>query len=150
MTIKIHNWENNLLNLMISRDSVPFEWGMHDCMTVSSDAVEAMTCMDPMKWARGKYKTKQEAIDIVTNHFGLSFIDTFSQIFNDLGFKETDSVGLGDISFIKTENLDPEASELFGGVTLATCFDPVGNMIVPGRDGLLLILKYELVKSWKL
>lgn len=117
-------------------------------MTMACDSVKAMSGIDPLSWARGKYKTKHEAIDIVTKRFGWSFIDTFSQIFENRGFNEVDSVGLGDIAFIKTENLDPEASELFGGVTMATCFDPEGGVLCPGKDGLLLVLQYELVKSW--
>lgn len=149
-TQKINGWEDKLLHLIVSKDGNPFEWGKQDCMTLACDAIQAMTLMDPMRWARGKYKTKYEAIDIVTKRFGDSFIDTFSQIFDHRGFNETDSVGMGDIAFIKTENIDPEASTLFGGVTLATSFSPDGNMIVPGRNGLLLIQEYELVKSWTL
>lgn len=150
MTRKLNGWEDKLLQLMISKDDIPFEWGKQDCMTLACDSIEAMTGIDVLRWARGEYKTKQQAIDTVIGHFGWSFKDTFSQIFKDLGFEETDSVGVGDIAFIKTDNLDPEAAELFGGVTLATCFAPGGNMICPGKDGLLLILKYEMVIAWRL
>lgn len=153
-SFKIEGWEKKLATMLWSKRDQPFKWGEHDCMTLACDSIKTMTGFDPMAgWARGKYSTKHEAIDIVRGHFGLCFIDTFSELFYCLGFQVVTEVGRGDIAFVKVKNLDEEASELFGGVTLATVFaDKKGKtgFICPGKAGLVVLKEFELRRAWKL
>jgi hypothetical protein len=148
---KIKGWEKYLSANLYLKGMVPFKWGVNDCITSACDSIKAMTGVDPMaNWLRGRYSSKYEAIDLVRNHFGLSFLDTFASVFEVMGFEPTDKLKKGDIAFIRIDNIDPEAAEMFGGVTLATIFNDVGHVVCPGKDGLVVIEKFDLVKAWTL
>lgn len=150
-TQKIKEWERYLAASFYMKSMMPFEWGVNDCMTMACDSIKAMTGVDPMaNWLRGQYSTKHEAIDLVRNHFGLSFLDTFASVFEVMGFEPTDKLERGDIAFIRVENIDPEAAEMFGGVTLATVFNDAGHVVCPGKDGLVVFEKFNLVRAWTL
>jgi hypothetical protein len=148
---KIKGWERYLAASLYLKSMMPFEWGVHDCMTMACDSIKAMTGMDPMaNWLRGKYSNKHEAIKSVRSHFGLSFIDTFEMVFETMGFEQSRKLEMGDIIFVRIDNLDPEASKLFGGVTLATVFNDKGHIVCPGKDGFVVLEKYNLVRGWTL
>jgi hypothetical protein len=149
-TQKIEGWEAELEEFFFSVIDKPFQWGVQDCMTLACDSIKAMTGVDVLAgWARGKYSTKHEAIDIVRGHFGLSFLDTFAALFEGLGFEETTTVEYGDIAFVRVKNMDPEASQLFGGVTLATGFKNPGSIVCPGKAGLVVLKEFGMVRAWK-
>jgi hypothetical protein len=148
---KIKGWKKYLAANLYLKGMAPFQWGVNDCMTLACDAIKAMTGMDPMaNWLRGHYSNKHEAIALVRGHFGLSFIDTFEMVFETMGFEQSRKLEMGDILFVRVENLDPEAAALFEGVTLATVFNDVGHVVCPGRDGLVVLEKYNLVRGWTL
>ncbi len=150
-SFKIKVCKKYLAAILYLKSMVPFQWGVNDCMTLACDSIKAMTGMDPMaNWLRGRYSNKYQAIDLVRGHFGMSFLDTFSSIFDVMGFQPSNSLKMGDIAFIRIPNLDPEAAELFGGMTLATVFNELGHVICPGKEGLAVIEKFDLVKAWKL
>ncbi len=150
-SLKIKGWERYLAASLYVKSMAPFQWGVNDCMTFTCDSVKAMTGMDPMtNWLRGHYSDKREAIALVRGHFGLPFFDTFEMVFETMGFQETDKLEKGDIAFIRVENLDPEAAKLFGGVTLATVFNDFGHVACPGKNGVAVFDKYDLVKAWTL
>jgi hypothetical protein len=147
--VKPRGWTKVLGKMVFSKGSEPFEWGVNDCMTLAAESVKIMTGLDPMAgW--GKYSTKHEAIKTVKAQFGLSFLETFTRIFEDMGFQRVTRMGLGCVGFIRTMNLDREAQKLFGGVTLATGLSDSGHVVCPGRDGLVVISRYELERAWKL
>ena len=139
-----------LLQLFSERQSVPFGWGQSDCMLFAADAVLAMTGKDPMSWARGKYKNREQAAEMVYSYSDESFHDTFKRIFMDLGFEETSDFCLGDIALIKTQNLDPVASKLFCGLCFSISLDAPGKAFCQGRDGIVLVEDFQLRVAWTL
>lgn len=148
---KIKGWKKYLAANLYLKGMAPFKWGVNDCMTLACDAIRAMTGMDPMaNWLRGQYSNKHEAIALVHGHFGLSFLDTFEMVFETMGFEQSDKVEMGDVVFVRVENLDAEAAKLFGGVTMATVFNDSGHIVCPGKDGLVVLENYNLVVGWKL
>jgi hypothetical protein len=150
-SLKIKGWGAKLMDLHFDLHYKPFKWGVQDCMTLACDSIKVMTGIDPMaNWLRGQYSTKYEAIELVHNHFGLSFLGTFASIFEVMGFELSDKLERGDIAFIRIDNIDKEAAEMFGGVTLATVFNDVGHVVCPGKDGLVVIEKFDLVRAWTL
>lgn len=147
--IKIKGWRNSLAKMIFMKGSQPFEWGVNDCMTLASESVKIISGKDPMEgWP--KYSNKYQAIKVVEERFGLSFLETFTRIFNEMGFRETEAPGVGCVGFIRVENLDKEAAKLFGGVTLATFMSDGGHVVCPGKDGLVLVTRYDLERAWKL
>lgn len=146
---RIHGWRGNLKKMVLENGARPFEWGVNDCMTLAAEAIRIMTGLDVMaKWP--EYHNKHEAIEAVNQKYGLGFLETFTRIFEDAGFEPTPFFALGNVGFIKTENMDQEAAELFDGVTLATGLSDTGHVFAPGRSGLVLIHRYERVKIWRL
>ena len=146
---KLNDWKPRLRTLIVERAKVPFEWGKNDCVSFAADVIEAMTGMDVIDWGRGKYSNKEEALMVLKDHFGVGVFKTFDRIFEEHGFTQTDSIKGGDIAFVVIENLDPEASEMFNHLTLMVGVGD-GAITGPGKDGLVLIKKYELVKAWTL
>lgn len=57
--IRFNDWEQRLAVYLEELRLRPFAWGVHDCCTFSSGAVEAMTGVDPMAEFRGRYRTKR-------------------------------------------------------------------------------------------
>jgi hypothetical protein len=148
---KIKGWKKYLAANLYLKSMAPFQWGVNDCMTLACDAIRAMTGMDPMaNWLRGHYSNKHEAIKMVRGHFGLPFMETFEAVFETMGFEPSNKLQMGDIAFVKIKNIDPVAAKLFGGVTLATVFNDAGHVVCPGKDGLVVLAKYNLVKAWTL
>jgi hypothetical protein len=146
---KIKGWKKYLAANLYLKGMIPFQWGVNDCMTSACDAIKVMTGLDPMaNWLRGHYSDKHEAIKIVRGHFGLPFLETFEMVFETMGFEQSAGLEMGDVAFIRVENLDTEAAKLFGGVTLATVFNEFGHVACPGKDGLVVFEKFDLVKAW--
>jgi hypothetical protein len=148
-TQRIQGWKSGLKEMVLNYGSIPFGWGSNDCMTLASKSVKIMTGKDILS-GLGEYHTKHEAIEAVNDLFGLGFLETFTRLFNEAGFEPVNHFRLGCVGLIKVQNLDQEAADLFDGVTLATGLSEMGHVFCPGRSGLVLIHKYERVKSWKL
>lgn len=98
--IKKKGWRKGLSKMIFEKGSQPFEWGVNDCMTLASESVKIITGQDPMAgWP--SYSNKHEAIEVVKAQFGLSFLETFTKIFKDMGFKRASQVDMGGIAFIR-------------------------------------------------
>lgn len=150
-TQKIKGWEKYLAASLYLKMGLPFQWGVNDCMTLACDSIKVMTGVDPMaNWLRGHYRDKHEAIALVRGHFGLPFRETFEAVFQTMGFEQVDTLEQGDIAFVRIKNIDAEAAKLFDGVTLSTVFNSFGHIIGPGKDGLVVVEKYDLVSVWRL
>lgn len=147
---KTKGWRRNLNKVIQEKALIPFTWGTNDCIMVMADSVLAMTGKDPCHWGRGKYKDGLGASQAVKNHYGTGFLDTFSRIFNEMGFIETGFFRAGDIGFVRIENLDKKAAAMFDGLTLVTGYSDFGAVVAPGKEGLVLIDRYELVRAWEL
>ena len=52
---RLSNWEEILSEYIESKRFEPFEYGLNDCCTFASDAIVAMTGVDPIPEFRGKY-----------------------------------------------------------------------------------------------
>lgn len=53
--MRIEGWEARLAGLVEARRRVPFAWGTNDCISFASDAVLALTGVDPLAQWRGTY-----------------------------------------------------------------------------------------------
>ena len=69
--IRRHDWLERLQELVQSRMTVPFEYGVNECCTFCADAVLAMTGHDPMSHLRGKWSSEREALKVLKNLGGL-------------------------------------------------------------------------------
>lgn len=143
-------WEDILDQFFEDRATIPFQWGVQDCSIIGSDAVMLMTGKDPMIGERNGYTNKFGALRLLREHHGVGILNAYSKVFDEMGFDEVDDVRYGDIAFVRVQNLDPEAARMFGGVTLVVGYNDMGAVVGPGKDGLILIEKYELVKAWRL
>ena len=149
-TQKQEGWRETLSVLTHMNADRPFQWGVNDCVTSASDSVIVITGKDPFQWGRGKYTNKHEAVAVLRGHFGVGLLNTFTRIFHEMGFAETDAMRCGDIGFVRIINCDPDAAQMFGGITMVTGVNDQGGVIAPGEKELMLINKYELVRAWKL
>ncbi|UGO51432.1 hypothetical protein QJV44_gp18 [Serratia phage vB_SmaS_Tlacuache] len=52
------DWQEKLLEQVVLREKVKFEWGKHDCCLFAADVVQAMTGVDYASEFRGKYSTE--------------------------------------------------------------------------------------------
>lgn len=147
---QLKGWKGRLSMLILEKSNVPFQWGENDCVSFASDAVMAMTNEDPFAWGRGTYKNKHEALGIFKTHYGVGLLKTFTMIFDEMGAEEVEAMDCGVIGFVQLENVDPEAAELFGGITMVVGFNRKGEVLVPSEKGLMLVSKYKLVRAWRL
>lgn len=44
--MRLHGWEERLVNFIESRRDTPFEWGSNDCATFAAAAIESLTGAD--------------------------------------------------------------------------------------------------------
>lgn len=53
--LRVEGWERRLMALIEERRRAPFAWGTNDCISFASDAVMAITGIDPLAAWRGTY-----------------------------------------------------------------------------------------------
>ena len=146
MTKKIEDWEPHLSDFLTERMAEPFKWGTNDCVSLTVGAIHAMTGKDLHNW--GKYDDKYGAAKVLRDYFGMNKLKSFTRLFKEAGFEKTDSIDTGSVGFVEMENLDPEASRMFGGVTLSLGF--AGGVVAPGEEGLVLCHDYKEIRAWRL
>lgn len=151
---KQNGWEVLLDNFLEERAEEYFKWGIQDCSTLVVDAIILMVGSDVFDQigisTKVKYKNKFEAFRTLNDIYGTGFFNTYNIIFDEMGFQEIDEVKYGDIAIVRLENLDQEAAKLFGGLTLVIGFNDSGVVIAPGKEALVLVDQYELVKAWRI
>lgn len=69
MLIRKITWRRELAKWLAIERSLPFEWGVHDCLTMVGDAIKAMTDQDVVADLRGTYHSADEVRDLL-NTFG--------------------------------------------------------------------------------
>lgn len=148
--MKTKHWEKKLKFFIRTQLNTPFQWDTSDCVSFSTNCIMAMTGIDVVEWLRGKYHDKHSAREAVWGHMGMGLVKTFSKIFKENGFKETNQLKTGDICFVQIQNLDPEASRMFDNATMAVVVNDFGHIAVPGKNGLEILNNYKLTKAWKL
>lgn len=72
---RLPGWPERLAEFFAARQSVPFEWGKQDCMTLAADAVVILTGRDPIARWRGAYGTEAEGDAIVGEAGLLPFVE---------------------------------------------------------------------------
>lgn len=73
---RLQGWPERLAEFFAARQSVPFEWGAQDCVSLASDAALAITGRDPLHRWRGRYASEAEADAIVGEAGLLPFVAT--------------------------------------------------------------------------
>ncbi len=141
---KTEGWRQRLINNLVICENLPFIWGENDCVSFTSDNIRLMTGKDPSWWNRGKYSNKFGALRVLKEFNGLGLVETFEHVFLESGYERTDKLEIGDVGFMEVENLDTEAAQMFGGVTLATGLNS-GYAVAPGKDSLVRIMKYNVL-----
>ena len=151
ITQKTEGWADRLEDMLKEKAGKPFQWGTNDCCVLTCDAVYAMTGRDPGAWGRDTYTTSFGAFKQLKKYGNVGFLNTFSAIFEEMGFDEVDDVKFGDIAFVRIQNADPEDNHImFGGVTMSIGYNDIGSVVGVSDEGLVLIEEYELVKAWRL
>lgn len=59
--MRVHDWPEQLNDVIDAARKTPFEWGRHDCCLFAADAVQAITGVDHAADYRGAYKTARGA-----------------------------------------------------------------------------------------
>jgi hypothetical protein len=72
--MRVKTWASRFAALVESARVRPFEWGVHDCCLWGSDAVQALTDVDPgAKW-RGTYDSALGAARLLTSLGGIEAV----------------------------------------------------------------------------
>lgn len=148
-TFKKEDWRKKLAFYIRDHAGKPFEWGANDCVTFANGCIREMTDIDPISWGRGKYRTAEEAKKVLWEHKNKGLVDTFSEVYEELGFQESDGSEVGDILFMWVTG--EEGPEITMGVFVEESIN--GNVLQyacgPGEEGLKKIQDYLLVKAWR-
>lgn len=67
---RLPNWEIRLQRVIDEFRQVPFEWGKHDCGLFAARVLLEITGQDALNPYKGRYKTEQEAMNMVMQEFG--------------------------------------------------------------------------------
>lgn len=81
--MRLSNWEPLLQEFLAERRSAPFAYGKNDCAMFVSDAVLAMTGIDPAADFRGKYRTKAGSIRVLRKIGDGDLVSTFAARFSE-------------------------------------------------------------------
>lgn len=68
--MRFPDWPERLDEFLRGRAATPFLWGKHDCCAFACDGVFVQCGVDPMKRARGKYKTERGALSWLRRNGG--------------------------------------------------------------------------------
>lgn len=64
------DWPERLAVYLDERTRTPFAWGFHDCCAFACDGVLAQCGIDPMRPARGRYRTPRGAMGWIGRNGG--------------------------------------------------------------------------------
>jgi len=131
---RVEDWPERL-DVYIKRcESIPFQYGQHDCCTMASDWVKECTGVDPMAAWRGEYRTATGARRLMHSAGGLEAMVT-SKLGDPIpaAFAQRGDVIMADL------NLGPTM-----GIVLGI------NAAFPGLDGVEFRLVAHNAKVWRL
>lgn len=63
--MRIEGWEKRLADYLEAEQLQVFEWGVRDCVLFASDICVLEIGVDPAEQARGRYSTKDEALQLL-------------------------------------------------------------------------------------
>lgn len=78
-------WPEILAGHIAAARARAFEWGVHDCCVFACDGILAMTGLDPMAPARGRYRDGREAAAILREIGGLGLPEAADYLMAGLG-----------------------------------------------------------------
>lgn len=63
--MRVEGWEKRLTDYLEAEAFEAFEWGIRDCVLFAADICLLQTGIDPAEAARGRYSTKEEALQLL-------------------------------------------------------------------------------------
>lgn len=96
-SIRVDGWDRQLEQVATDQVSVLPEWGSSDCLLSTSEAIQAVVGVDPLKKFRGKYTTEagaakamrrnkcQNVKDVFETYIGLESVNRFAARRGDVG-----------------------------------------------------------------
>lgn len=130
---RLPDWPNRLSSFIEARLARAFSWGESDCCLFVSDAVEAMTGVDPSARWRGLYKTEKGARRLMRDNGGVAGVATLV-----LGPPIQPALaGRGDVVLIDTPD----------GEALALCIG--AQVAAQGRSGIEFHERAAAKAAWK-
>jgi hypothetical protein len=125
------DWPERLEAFLRARVDQPFAWGRQDCVTFAADAVMAMGCPDPIADLRG-WSNPRAAWRALDREHGLPWALARRYREQPIGL-----AGRGDVGLIQS------------GRRLACVVILAGDCVGPGRDGLMLIPRADLISAYR-
>jgi len=130
---RLHDWQIQLERITRNRAATPFAWGTNDCAIFASDAVMAMTGVDPAPPELRLHRTAKQACRAIQAHGGLAAIAIAA-----LGDPvPTAYAGVGDVVLVKVGKRD----------ALAICNGSVA--VMPSPIGLVAVSLVGATSAWK-
>ena len=141
------NWDSKLFDYIDKEKGIGLEWGYHDCCTLGSGAVHAMTGTDPMAKYRGDYSSAIGAVKLLRKHGHKSLVSALDEALGEDREVPFNFIQRGDIMVITSS----EALVLEEGWSeaVAVCLGEYSAV----RSGTLKVLPtYSLnpVKCWRI
>lgn len=68
--MKTDQWRKRLNRALRQKRDAFFKWGQNDCALFMADIMKRVHSVDPARWFRGRYDSKQEAIDALRTFCG--------------------------------------------------------------------------------
>lgn len=141
--------QNRLLKYMDDAQKQPLRWGRNDCILFAMNGLEKAFKEDfGMDNIRGCYDGPRSAFKFMSSLPGEDFVDVVGKWVEAYGFVEVGEPQFGDLACIRVENVDPVASELFGGMTFSlVCLPAI--VIAAGKEGAGFVNDFEYLKLWR-
>ena len=121
---------NALATYVAARETVPFAWGLHDCVTFAAGAVLALTGRDPLADIAA-WTTERAALRELDRRGGLAA--AVSSVLTEIPLAHAHRGDIGAVDGVRGPLL-----VVIEGMTL----------VGPDRDGLARLPRTKLVRAW--
>lgn len=133
---RVEQWPAELSAFLRDRRTMPFQYGVNDCLLFPADAVFRMSGVDFAAPWRGKYETEEQAKAILADNGGVQVMIT-----DALGFKGTKSLltaKRGDVVMANTK------WGVMGGIV-----DDTGQRVAVPMTGDECFIRLPLNLAWR-
>lgn len=130
--MRTDGWEKRFSDYLASRQNMPFEWGVNDCILFAAKGYEVITGTEYYSKFL-PYSTEEEAKEIIEKNGGF-----YSLISKD--------IGRGHRNILKARRGDGVLLKL-PNFTCGLVDDSGESIAVPGKQGLV---RYPLSKAWRI
>lgn len=145
--LRYEDWADRLDGYIISKAFMPFSWASNNCGFFVSGGLKAMYGMSATHWLDGKIGSKRDALREASKMGCKSFCELEEKVLDEILVRQPagQEPVYGDVVMAHIDNLDPEAV----GRTIGLV-DRGGNMLVPGKEGLVAVdISRKAVVLWK-